>query len=630
MAHFEMSGTLLLVVIASLRNNLPALAVRYGLAALFVSMCVFLGLTRNNFATDGNIRTILLTSAVAVIIAVPLGMLLQSGGIDFSVGSTLGVSVVAGGRFMADYGWNPLVASIAVIALAAAIGAINGLLCARWKFSPIVVTIGMLFLLRGVAFVLSGSEVRRSFGRSFSYLGRSRWVVLDIPTPVLVAALWSGILLTLWYRTTWGRHAHAGGIDEEASIQAGIAVDRVRFRFYVLTAVAAAIGGLIQLSRLDSAPPVTGQNLELEVLTAVLLGGVAFAGGFGSVANVILGVLFLNVLGNGLIQYRVDPNWSRVVEGAVLVASAGFQIAIVNAANRPQVAIGASATTSTVAAGAHDRPLPDRSRPTFPPNAVPALDVRDVVKRFGSLTALDGASLKVHPGEIVALLGDNGAGKSTLVKGITGVHQFDAGELVLDGTVVTPKSPADARRIGVEAVHQSLGVVGLFNASQNLFLGRELLVENPIGKRLGWIDRAKQRSATADALAKLRVRIPNLDAPVLSLSGGQRQSVAVTRSSIWDSSIVVMDEPTAALGVEQSAEVLSLIERLANEGKAVIVVTHDMPQVLQISDRAVVLRHGQVVADEVVDEEMTVERLVGLITGAVVSEPHRRSPVKVY
>lgn len=595
------------------RRGLVDIAIRYGLTAALAVMAAFLALTRESFLTITNIQTMLLTSAVTIIIAVPLGMLLQTGGVDFSVGSALGLTVVLGGRLMADAGWHPLLASAAVLAAGGCIGAFNGTLCARWNLSPVVVTIGMLFLLRGLAFVLTGSEVRRDFGRGFAYLGRSRTVLFDIPTPVLVAAIWSAVLLVLWYRTRWGRHAHACGADPEAAVDVGINVGRARLSLYVLTAVGAALGGLIQLSRLDSAPSVSGQNLELEVLTAVLLAGVAFTGGHGSAANIVTGVLFLTVLGNGLIQYRVDTDWSRVVEGAVLVSSAGFQVAIVRAARRqrPRPAEREDLAEDITPAAVRT------SSDVVDPNAGPVLEIDSATKRFGPVIALSDVSFHVRPGEVVALLGDNGAGKSTLVKALTGVHALDAGSILVRGSTAELHSPLDAQALGVEAVHQRLSVVGIFDAAENLFLGREPLVSNVVCRSVGWIDKRRMRTATAAELRKLRVRLPDLRAPVASLSGGERQSVAVARASRWGESIVLLDEPTAALGVEQSAEVLRLITDLAAAGTAVLLITHDMGQVLDVCDRVVVLRRGRVVADEEVDQDTSVERLVGLITGAV-------------
>ena len=595
------------------QRRLTDVAIRYGLIAALIVLGAFLALTRDTFLTVTNVQTMLLTSAVSIIVAVPLGMLLQTGGVDFSVGSALGLAVVVGGYFMADFGWHPLLACGGVVVILGCVGVFNGTLCARWRLSPVVVTIGMLFLLRGLAYVITGSEIRRDFGRGFSYLGRSRTVPFDIPAPVLVAAIWSGVLLVLWYRTRWGRHAHACGAGEEAAIDVGINVTRSRLSLYMLVSLGAGIGGLIQLSRLDSAPAVSGQNLELEVLTAVLLAGVAFMGGHGSAANVITGVLFLTVLGNGLIQYRVDTNWSRVVEGAVLVSSAGFQVVIVRAARRQRSrpaevdAIGEGQTPVSVA--------PRSARVEL--GTEPVLEVHGATKRFGPVVALDDVSLRVHPGEVMALLGDNGAGKSTLVKALTGVHSLDEGSVAVRGHEVELHSPLDAQALGIEAVHQRLGVVGIFDASQNLFLGREPLVSNALGRSIGWIDKRHMRSETADELQKLRVRIPDVRAPVASLSGGERQSVAVARAGRWAQSIVLLDEPTAALGVAQSAEVLRLIRDLAEAGTAVLLVTHDMPQVLEICDRVVVLRRGRVAAAEPVDEDTSVARLVGLITGAV-------------
>ena len=604
--------------VAPRRPDLLSLALRYGLIAAFALLFAFLAVTRDNFFTAGNIRTMLLTSAVSVIVAIPMAMVLQSGGVDFSVGSALGLAVVLGGRFMADYGWSPLIASAAVLAILALIGATTGHLCARWRLSPVVVTIGMLFLLRGVAFVLNGSETRRGFGRGFSYLGRSRWVVLDIPTPVLVAAAWAIVLLVLWFRTRWGRHAHASGAEEDAASDVGINVGRSRHSVYVLTAVGAGIGGLIQLSRLDSAPPVTGANLELEVLTAVLLAGVAFSGGLGSAANVITGVLFLTVLGNGLIQYRVDTNWTRVVEGAVLVASAAFQVALVRAARRQRadpLPQRDGRQESAMAAAGESSPRRPIDRTT-----TPALEVRGASKSFGGTVALDDVSFSVWPGEVVGLIGDNGAGKTTMIRALTGVHALDSGSILLSGSSVQPKSPIEAQAHGVEAVHQRLGVVGIYNAAENLFLGREPVVRSPVLRQLGWIDRRSMRNATVAELEKLRVRITDIGAPVAALSGGQQQSVTVARASIWAKAVVLLDEPTSALGVEQSQEVLLLIRRLADEGRAIVLVSHDMPQILGICDRAVVLRQGRVAATEAIEPGTRVDRLVGLITGSVRGE----------
>lgn len=627
--------------------DLTNLAVRYGLIVAFALLFAFLSLTRDNFFTAANVRTMLLTSAVTIIVSVPLALVLQSGGVDFSIGSALGLAVVLGGRFMADYGWHPVVASAAVLVILGLVGAFNGLLCARWRLSPVVVTIGMLFLLRGVAFVLSGAETRRGFGRGFSYLGRSRWVVFDIPTPVLIAAVWSAVLLVLWFRTRWGRHAHASGAAEEAASVGGINVPKARHSLYVLTALGAGIGGLIQLSRLNSAPPVTGDNLELEALTAVLLAGVAFSGGLGSAANVITGVLFLTVLGNGLIQYRVDTNWTRVVEGAVLVASAGFQIAIIRAARQQRAAPMAAGgrveaepavTTSRAAGAAADLDLsptpaggklrgPDPETETGPRHGVPALEVSNAAKHFGPTTALEDVSFEVWPGEVVGLLGDNSAGKSTLIKALTGVHRLDRGQIRLFGFEAAFESPSDAQAAGVEAVQQQLGVIPIFDASENLFLGREPVTRIPALCRIGWIDRRRMREVAVAELSKLRVRLADVHAPMSALSGGQQQSVSVARASLWATSVVLLDEPTAALGVKQSAEVHRLIRRLADEGKAVVLVTHDMPQVLEICDRAVVLRHGKVAAVETINEHTHVDRLVAHITGSTSGSESQHAPM---
>ncbi len=300
--------------------------VRYGLFVAFLVMVLFFSITQERFMTAGNLRTILLLESVTMIAALPVAMLLLSGGVDFSIGSILGLCVVVGGRLMADFGIPPAAAILLILAFALCIGAINGYLAAYLQFSPIIVTIGMMFFLRGVGFLLNAGRIRGGFGDAFAIIGRGRFNLLDIPVPVVIAAVFSLICYQMWYRTQWGRHGHAGGINLEAAFAAGINVKRYQMSLYMLTALAAGVGAIIQLSRLNSAPPVTGQDFELVVLTAVLLGGIAFSGGGGQLSGVIIGVLFIGTLGNGLVQSGVDPNWVRVTNGLVLIASAGVQV----------------------------------------------------------------------------------------------------------------------------------------------------------------------------------------------------------------------------------------------------------------------------------------------------------------
>jgi simple sugar transport system ATP-binding protein len=252
---------------------------------------------------------------------------------------------------------------------------------------------------------------------------------------------------------------------------------------------------------------------------------------------------------------------------------------------------------------------------------IPVLEAQELAKHYGSVEALRGADFTVNPGEVVALIGDNGAGKSTLVKCLSGVEQPDGGRILFEGKELHLDSPVSARRLGIETVYQDLAVAPELDPAANLFLGRELRRPGLLGK-LGMLDKAEMRKRAATEFARLGVTLQRIDVPIGSLSGGQRQSVAVARSVVWASKVVFMDEPTAALGVVQRERVLDVIRRVRDEGMAVVLISHNMPEVLAVSDRVEVLRLGRRVA-RFTAAQATLEDLVGAMTGALTQEEAR-------
>jgi D-xylose transport system ATP-binding protein len=243
------------------------------------------------------------------------------------------------------------------------------------------------------------------------------------------------------------------------------------------------------------------------------------------------------------------------------------------------------------------------------------LQVLGAHKRFGAVTALDGVNLHVRAGEVLALLGDNGAGKSTIIKCISGVHRLDDGQILLEGQAVRLASPADARRAGIETVYQDLALFGNLGPAANFFAGRELAGPGwlPMGLRL--MSQRRMRVRTRELLDRLQVHLPDYEADVALMSGGQRQAVAVARAVAFSSKLVILDEPTAALGLRESARVLDLIRRLREDGVAVILISHSMDHVMAVADRAMVLRRGHVVG-ETIPTEAQQEQLVSWIVGA--------------
>jgi ABC-type sugar transport system ATPase subunit len=244
----------------------------------------------------------------------------------------------------------------------------------------------------------------------------------------------------------------------------------------------------------------------------------------------------------------------------------------------------------------------------------PALSVRGATKRFGAVTALDGVDLDVYHGEVLALLGDNGAGKSTLIKCISGAHRLDSGAIEIDGVDAAIHTPRDARALGIETVYQDLALFDNLSPIDNFYAGRELAGPGWLPRSLRVLRRRRMAASTAEVLNRLQVVVPNLDGGVGLMSGGQRQAVAVSRAAAFASKVVVLDEPTAALGVRESRKVLDLILRLRGQGTAVVVVSHAMDHVMEVADRAVVLRRGRKVG-ELIPSTETYQEIVSLIVG---------------
>lgn len=245
---------------------------------------------------------------------------------------------------------------------------------------------------------------------------------------------------------------------------------------------------------------------------------------------------------------------------------------------------------------------------------LPALAAYSVDKRFGQVRALRGASFEAMPGEVTALIGDNGAGKSTLIKCLSGVHRPDSGSIEVDGRPIVLSNPTDAERMGIETVYQDLALAPDLDAASNVFLGREI-------RRWRFLhDQTRMRQQTAKSFAELGVgMVQDLRVPVASLSGGQRQSVAIARAAMWAKHVILLDEPTAALGVIQTAKVLELVRRVRDRGLAVVFISHNLPQVIEVADRIEVMRLGVRVA-RFQRDEADLDRLISAISGAFTNE----------
>jgi fructose transport system ATP-binding protein len=246
----------------------------------------------------------------------------------------------------------------------------------------------------------------------------------------------------------------------------------------------------------------------------------------------------------------------------------------------------------------------------------PVLEARGLVKRYGSVTAVDGADFELRAGEVLAVIGDNGAGKSSLIKVLAGAVVPDAGEIRMDGSPVTFHNTRDARAHGIETVYQDLAVAPALDIASNVYLGRELRRPGISGRVFRRLDKSRMREESAAHLSDLGVRIKSVNQAVETLSGGQRQGVAVVRAAAFGKRVIIMDEPTAALGVRESGMVIDLIRSIRDRGLPVVLISHDMPHVFEVADRIHVHRLGKRYA-VVRPRERSMSDVVGLMTGAL-------------
>jgi ribose/xylose/arabinose/galactoside ABC-type transport system permease subunit/ABC-type branched-subunit amino acid transport system ATPase component len=592
-----------------------------GLLIALILLSLFFGTRSDNFWTSSNLKVVLLQVSVVGIVAIPGAMLVLCGYVDLSVGSVAVLAVAVFGHVSKVDHHSIGVAVIAALAAGLAWGLMNGVLISYLEFSPIVVTLGGYAGARGLAEAITHDQTQFGFGSTFGELGNGTWLGLPVPGVIFIVLFFVGAYV--WYVMPSGRHMTAVGAERTAARALGVNVRRIPFFLYVTSGLAAALGGLILTSQLDGASVSIGIGLELQVLTAILLGGVAFSGGRGSLWGVLFGVFFVGVLDNGLVLMNVGPYYANLAVGIVLVLAASAD-AFYQRLERLPVRVDDTAQRAVAgtppSAPPVDVAVREREGPPVAADAAVLLEVEHATKRYGPVAALRDVSLRLHAGEVIGLVGDNGAGKSTLVNILSGNVRPDEGRLLVDGVQRDFSDPSEARAAGIETVFQTLALVPTLNIWENVYLRREELGPGPVAKAAHRMNKRAMRREVQRGFERFGVALPPLSTKVSSLSGGQRQQVAITRAVLWGSHVVLLDEPAAALGVRQTELVLALVERLKAHGVGVIFVSHNMQHVLRVADRIAVLFLGQKVADFAVETDTRASDLVALMTGAAAGD----------
>ncbi|HWA66506.1 MAG TPA: ATP-binding cassette domain-containing protein [Mycobacteriales bacterium] len=554
---------------------------RSGLALLGVAQLLFFGLSFHNFLAGSNLTAIAQNNTDVLIAAIGTAALVISGNVDLSIGSQYALASVV----TADVAVHvpAPVAVLAAIAVGLAMGAFNGLLVVWLSISPLIVTIAMLAFYRGLAFAISGGNPVVVARSGFLRIGLER--VADVPVTVIVGLVVFAVGAAFLMTSVTGLRLYAVGGNSESARLEGLPVRRLAVATYAVNGALIGLVALLVSAQLGSGSANLGVDFEVSVLTAVILGGVAFTGGLGSPIGVFVGVAVLAILQSGLLFEGLASWYQSMAQGALLVLALAADQAL---ARWRRAHAGRRDERPESAAAGEPRTAPSSSAER---EREALLEVTGMTVGYGTLTALDQVDLVVRTGEVVCLVGDNGAGKSTLVKAVTGVLRPQAGSLRFAGEPLPPTA-AEVRRRGIETVFQDLALFPNLSVADNVTIGLE-----PRRRLAGLLPVRDHAAATALATARLRSLGSTIDPrrAISELSGGQRQAVAIARVLRDDVRLVVLDEPTAALGARQTEEVLNLIRAAATAGCGVLLVTHDIEDVFEVGDSVVVLGRGRVV-----------------------------------
>ena len=574
------------------------------LVLLVVTIIVF-SIVNPRFMQANSISLLVQQTAVVAALALGQTLVILTAGIDLSCGAICVLSMMIMASLAAKNGVPGPLALIIGVAFGLLAGYINGILVTRLNLPPFIVTLGTLSIFTAIALLYSGAEsiqdsrlpdILNWTGNSFSIAG------FRITNGVLLVIVMYAVVGFALSQTAWGRHLYAVGDDAESARLSGIASKRVLVSVYSVAGLLFGLAGWVLIGRSGGATPNAIPTGNLDSITAVVIGGTSLFGGRGGVVGTAIGALdrlrvHLRAVPRGGGPAVPDPRRRRTRHrrrGDRPVDQEGEVVTVQDA-------------SQTATSGS----------PKSADGRTPVLQGKGLIKTFGRVIGLDGVDIELYPGEVLAVIGDNGAGKSTLIKCLSGAYTLDGGELDIDGHQVNFRNVQDARDVGIETVYQQLAVIPALDIASNLYLAREERRPGPLGSVLRMLDKKGMRDRASDAVQKLGIQtIQNMGQAVETLSGGQRQAVAVARAAAFGSKVVILDEPTAALGVKEGNAVLDMIKGLRDKGMPVILISHNMPHVWEVADRIHIQRLARR-AGVITPQSHTMQEGVAIMTGAV-------------
>ena len=585
-------------IVGLLRRPLqrPELASLGGLVAAFA---VFSILRPDLFLSQDNGINVASLAAQYGIVAVGVTVLMIGGHFDLSVGTIVGLTGWAMYYFGNVLGLPPIATILCALAFGALLGAINGILQVRTGLPSFIITLATSLVYRGLLTMeTSGFPVVVKFPADYAQAiaGKHLFGYRMSLLWFLVVALLATLFLL---RTRMGNWAFAIGQNPTAAKNLGVPVARTTVTLFALSGLTSGIAGVVVAVQYFSIDANRGVGWELIAIAMAVIGGTLLTGGYGSVLGTVLGAFMYAMVNDGLLLIGLQGYWVNIFLGVVVLVAVLINRMVIDrfvmTPDRPAleqpiiVADEPALTGETAPLDGAEASRRDRRGAGL---TTPVVALRDVTMTFQSVTALREISIEAHAGKVLALLGDNGAGKSTLIKVLSGVYHPTSGSVEVDGRPVTLRSAYDARAAGISTVFQDLAVCDLMSISRNMVLGNEPL------ERFGPLriyDAKKADRIAKDALATLGVDLRRrLSDPAATLSGGQKQAVAIARAIVYGSRCLILDEPTAALAVRQTQQVLDQVRRARDSGQAVMLIMHNLQQAVSVADDVVVLARGRV------------------------------------
>lgn len=589
-------------------RNLILVAVIIVLIALFSALS-------STFFSVGTLMNFFRQNVVLLIAALGTMICMLTGGLDLSVGATGGFAAMCAALVMQGMGMdNPaafVVGVIIMIAVGAAVGAVNGFFIGYMGISPFMTTLATQAICGGATLAISGNSRVIVTNPAFLWLGATRISITlggataKLPVSLLLAAVAIVFAYFLIRKSTYGRKLYAVGSNTTAATCSGIKSKRVIFSAYVINSVMMCIAAIIWVGRSNAATPTQGSGFEFQVLTAVILGGCSLAGGAGTILGTVLGCVIYATIYTGLSMMSASQALIYVIQGVLIIGSVYADVRM-NMSGRHT-----KKSKEAIAEAKAEAPVHSENEEVIrlvEANEQKVLELCHISKEFPGVKALSDVSMTIERGKVHAIMGENGAGKSTLMKILTGVYSKDGGEILVDGHPVNIKNPNEARRLGISIIYQEMAQVPLMTVAQNIFLGKELKSKLPL-----LLDRAGMRRESRGLLDEFGLTM-DVETLIQDCRVGQQQMVEIAKAISSKAWVVVMDEPTGAISEEDTKRLFGLIAELKAQNVAIVYISHRMAEIYEVADQITILRDGQhILSREVagISEKELVRAMVG-------------------